>query len=161
MRGAADLPSSPRPAVRGVQPYDRLVRSALVAELSTLLDLAIGPPPPYPAKVSPLIDLCAAENRQVGEEILQKLTEALSLDLRLGIKEGRNAFGAHIELGRPFNDLIGELDDLDMDEARIVVDGVREWLEFAALYEHALQMLLWDGRVTSSFKRTPDRPGAV
>lgn len=149
------------PAVDGLQPFHRLVCAALIAEISTLLDLTIGPPEPHEVRCASLLQLCREQNASEGERVLDGIRENLPDEWRAYFKEARNMFGAHVDARVPYDELRAELDDVDMAQLIEMISGLRRGLKFAALYDQGLRMLFFNRRVSAAVPRQPITPGQV
>lgn len=150
------------PVLDEVLVYDWLVRSAMVVELSALLDLALGPPPNHPRKVLfSLLDLCHRERTEAACEELRALREAIGGEGWDFVRSARNRLGAHVD---------GDLRMLEIQEHLLYMDfrgitrlarHVLNALDCLGARCVDLKLLLLGERRIQSWPTDPDRPARL
>jgi hypothetical protein len=140
--------------------YDWLVRSAVVVELSALLDLALGPPPHHPRNVIyPLLDLCRNERTAAAHQELVDLQGAIGAEGWDYVRLARNQIGAHIDSRLSMYEIHENLLFLDyrgiVRLARVVLDRLDE----IGAGRLGLELLLLGERRIDSWPTDPLRPG--
>lgn len=147
------------PVLYGHPPYDWLVRSALVLELSSLLDLALGPPPGEGRNVLfSLRDLCRRFHASDAADELDRLSESLVAGWDY-IRWARNKLAAHIDDELPVGHLHDHLVQLDYAGIARMAEHVLDWLD-ALGCRLELKLLLLGERPIRSWSTDPGAPAA-
>jgi hypothetical protein len=147
------------PVLEGVLIYDWLIRSAIVVELSTLLDLALGPPPNHPRKVLfSLLDLCRRQRTQAANVELQALRDDIGADGWNYIRSARNLIGAHVDDKLTMLEIQEHLLYLDYRGVVQLARTVLNRLDRIGASRLDLELLLIGERVIRSWPTDPNRP---
>jgi len=151
------------PVLEDALAYDWLVKSAIVVELSALLDLTLGPPPGARYNVMfPLIELCRrGRPKQVAGD-LQRLRESIGPEGRLMIRWMRDKLGAHLDDELTISDIHRQLIELDYQGVVRLAEHVLDFLDALGAGELDLPLLLIGDRKINSWSTDPARgaPGA-
>lgn len=152
------------PVLGEALPYDFLIRSAIVSELSALLDLAVGPPPDDTRNVTfTLVDLLGAGNAPEAADELDRLRIAIGEEGWSYLRWGRNKFGAHIDREESISHLHEHLIELDYPGIVKVAERSLDWLDALGATQLELSPLLFGERKIGSWptdesKHAPGRP---
>jgi hypothetical protein len=152
------------PVLEGALIYDWLVRSAMVVELSALLDLALGPPPNQPRKVLfSLLDLCRRQRTEAAYDELQALRDDIGAPGWNYIRSARNLIGAHVDDNLRMLEVQEHLVYLDYRGVVNVARTVLNRLDRIGASRLDLELLLIRERVIRSWpidsnRRAPGRP---
>jgi hypothetical protein len=154
------------PAVRGYLAFDWLVRSALLVELSALLDISIGPSPKARSsrKQRSLLEICRAGRSEVGATELERLRSSIEDGGWTYLRWARNKVGAHLDDELTVLELNQHLIQLDLPGIVRVAEFAWDWLDAVACVELDLQLLLFRATVRSevaSLSLQTQGPGTI
>jgi hypothetical protein len=144
--------------------YDWLVRSAIVVELSALLDLALGPPPHHPHNVIfSLLDLCHGERLSAAKADLDSLRDSIGDEGWDYVREARNRIGAHVDANLRMLEIHEHLLYLDYQGVTRLARHVLDWLDAIGVVHLDLRLLVLPERPIRSWptdrrKPAPGRP---
>jgi hypothetical protein len=159
-----DLLFTLRDLANDTDPLGLLLRSALVVEISTLLDLTIGPPPedsPNKRDGIPLISLVDANRGEAGVDLLSQLqTDVIPLASRINLRDLRNRIAAHLDTQLPLKDIYETLGALDVAELFRFADVTLDWLDAAACSNVDLGLLVLGHRRVRSLEPAEARARA-
>jgi hypothetical protein len=147
------------PVLYGQLPFDWLVRSALMVELSALHDLVLGPPPGEKRTVTfSLLDRCRASERtrEAGEELV-RLRESIISGPEY-VRFARNKFGAHFDARMTTVELHRHLAELDFEGNLRFAAHLIDWLDGLGATQLDLQLLALGERRISTWKTDPAHP---
>jgi hypothetical protein len=131
------------PIVQDALPYDWLVRSAMVVELSGLLDLTVGPPPSFKHNVMySLLDLCRQGRPQEAADELERLRGSIGNEGWDYVRWMRNTIGAHVDDDLTMFHIHRHLIELDYQGVIRLAEHVLNWLDFVGATQLDLKMLL-------------------
>ena len=119
------------PEVFGVESFDWLVRSAMIVELSALLDLTLGPPDGEVKNVkSPLIELIELDRPGNASYELHRVKWGIEQRGWRDIRTLRNWLGAHADVVQPMEELEACLVELDFLGVIRLSEYLLDWLDF-------------------------------
>jgi hypothetical protein len=147
-----------RELAEGVDPIGLLLRSALVVEIATLIDLTIGPPPgeaPNKRDGVPLISLIDPARGEAGFDLLSQLrNEIIPVTSRVNARDLRNRVAAHLDTQLTLREIRDTIEALDVPELFRFADVVLDWLDAAACSHVDLGLLVIGHRKMSSLQPT-------
>jgi hypothetical protein len=147
------------PVVEDLLPYDWLVRSAIVLELNSLLDLALGPPPGGAVKVMfPLIDLCRAARDKEAADRLEEVRSSIGEGGWIYVRWMRNKICAHIDDELPLFHLQRHLVELDYEGVVGLAEYLLDRLDELGATQIGLKLLLLGERKIRSWPTDPAKP---
>jgi hypothetical protein len=128
----------------------------MVVELSTLLDLTLGPPPSHGRNVSfPLIDLCRRGRAQAAADELERLRESIGARGWDYVRWMRNAIGAHLDDDLTAFSIQRHLIELDYQGVVRLTEHVLDWLDALGATQLDLGLLLIGERPIASWPTDP------
>lgn len=143
------------PLLQGLLPYDWFVRSALLLELSTLLDLAFG----RPGQLG-LLNHCEYGRPKAEASDLRNLRDSIAPETRRYIRWCRDKFGAHVDARLPLWHLHDHLAQLDYQGIIHAAEHMLNFLDELGANSLDLKMLLMGERRIASWPLRP-KPGSV
>jgi hypothetical protein len=144
------------PVVYDALIYDWLVRSAILVELSTLLDLTLGPPPGHRRNVMyPLVDLCRLGRPQAAASDLDRLAAAIGREGWDHVRSLRNTIGAHVDDDLPMFRVREQLIELDYQGVIKLAESVLDFLDGLGATQQDLSLLLFGERIIKSWPTDP------
>ena len=148
------------PVVRGQLAFDWLVRSALLVELSALLDLTVGPPPEAKPNWGhrPLLDICRAGRAEIGAERLAGLRGRIGEEGWGYLRYARNKVGAHVDDQLSLFEVHRHLIELDLYGVVRLAESVLDELDWIGCYELDLKLLLFRARLRGDAARFDQHP---
>ncbi len=153
-----DLLFGLRELADGVDPLGLLLRSALVVEIATLIDLTIGPPPgesPNKQDGVPLISLIDRGRGEAGFDLLSQLgNEIIPVESRVNVRDLRNRVAAHLDTQLTLEEIRDTIEALDVSQLFRFADVVLDWLDAAACSHVDLGLLVIGHRRMSSLQPT-------
>lgn len=153
-----DLLFGLRELADGVDPLGLLLRSALVVEIATLIDLTIGPPPgeaPNKQDGVPLISLIDRGRGEAGFDLLSQLgNEVIPVESRVNVRDLRNRVAAHLDTQLTLEETRDTIEALDVSQLYRFADVVLDWLDAAACSHVDLGLLVIGHRKMSSLQPT-------
>jgi hypothetical protein len=160
-----DLLFGLRELAEGIDPVGLLLRSALVVEIATLIDLTIGPPPgeaPNKQDGVPLISLIDQARGEAGFDLLSQLrNEIIPVTSRVNARELRNRVAAHLDTQLTLGEICDTIEALDVPELFRFADVVLDWLDAAACSHVDLGLLVIGHRRMSSLEPTDRKVAAA
>jgi len=151
------------PVVGNALPYDWLVRSAIVLELSTLLDLTLGPAPGHRRTVMfPLLDLCRQAGGNTAASFLEQLRSSIRSEGWGYLRWARNTLGAHVDKDLTLFQIHEHLFELDYPGVVRLAEHVLDSLDELGATQLEVKLLLLGERKIASWPTDPSlaAPGA-
>lgn len=150
------------PIVYGHLAHDWLVRSALILEVSSLLDLTLGPAPGEPRNVMfPLIDLCRRFDAHEAASELGRLASGIVSGWDY-VRWARNKLAAHIDDQLPIAHLHDHLAQLDYRGIVKLAERILNWLDVLGCGLELKLLVLGERRIgswsTDATKALPGQP---
>lgn len=160
------------PHVGGWAPYDWLVRSSIVMEVSSMLDLVVGlPPSARPTGRLSMLQLCRyGRAKQAGDD-LERLRTSIASETREYLRWCRDKLGAHLDRNERLVHLHDHLAQLDYVGVVRLAEHVLNYLDAVGAGHLDLKLLVlgerkitsWpiDGPATGRPSDPSQRPGAL
>lgn len=143
------------PVLYGVLPFDWLIRSAMVIEVDSLLNLAIGRR--YVNKISyPLIDLCRAGRSEVAADRLDQVRAGIDRPGWDYVCLLRNKLGAHVDSHLTMIEIHQHLIELDYLGVVRLAESLLDQLDALGATQMDLKLLLFGERKINSWPVDPE-----
>lgn len=141
-----------------------LLRSALIVEVTTLIELSIGPPAskaPNRRDGTPLIALLNRDRGEEGADLLNQFaSEIVPSATHINLRDLRDRVAAHLDTQLSLDKIVETLRAVDMNELFRSADVALDWLDAVARTHVDLGMLVIGHRQIASLKprMSPTRP---
>jgi hypothetical protein len=143
-----------RPLLDGTDEVGLVLRTALVVELCSMLDLSFGPQPESTRLRDgpPLLDLLSRDRGAEGYDVLVELRDKIvGPDTHATMRELRDRICAHMDLQLTLDEILGVLAEIDVQHYLMLGDVLLDWFDVAAIQHVDLGLLAIGHRQMRTF----------